>query len=120
MIRCPKCNYFKVATERRPDGNSKCIACQYEAPTKEFEVKNWDWIDQETQKQLDKLKSISESRESIINSLISENAKQNSEIEHLKSKLKVAASLIKCNETFHRLGGIDDCEPCLFLKEIES
>jgi hypothetical protein len=58
MIRCPKCNYFKVATERRPDGNSKCIACQYEAPTKEFEVKNWDWIDRETQTQLDKLKSL--------------------------------------------------------------
>jgi len=45
---------------------------------------------------------------------------KDAEIEQLKSKLKVAASLIKCNETFHRLGGIDDCEPCLFLKEIES
>lgn len=121
MIRCPKCNYFKVATERRPDGNSKCIACQYEAPTKEFEVKNWDWIDQETQTQLDKLKLLM----SVQLDMLEQNKQMSAEIEQLKkendqlkSKLKVAASLIKCNETFHRLGGIDDCEPCLFLKEI--
>lgn len=86
MIRCPKCNYFKVATERRPDGNSKCIACQYEAPTKEFEVKNWDWIDQETQTQLDKLKSLM----SVQLDMLEQNKQMSSEIDQLKSKLKVA------------------------------
>ena len=46
------------------------------------------------------VKSISESRESIINSLISENAKQNSEIEQLKSKLKLAAEAL--NDLFNK------------------
>lgn len=30
-----------------------------------------------------------------------------------KSQLDVALDALKCNETFHRLGGIDDCDPCL-------
>lgn len=82
MIRCPKCNYFKVATERRPDGNSKCIACQYEAPTKEFDVRNWDWIDQETQKQLDKLKSLM----SVQLDMLEQNKQMSAEIEQLKKE----------------------------------
>lgn len=82
MIRCPKCNYFKVATERRPDGNSKCIACQYEAPTKEFEVKNWDWIDRETQTQLDKLKSLM----SVQLDMLEQNKQMSAEIEQLKKE----------------------------------
>lgn len=90
MIRCPKCNYFKVATERRPDGNSKCIACQYEAPTKEFEVKNWDWIDQETQTQLDKLKSLM----SVQLDMLEQNKQMSAEIDQLKSKLKVAVDVL--------------------------
>lgn len=28
-------------------------------------------------------------------------------------------SALKCNETFHRLGGIDDCDQCLALKAYE-
>jgi hypothetical protein len=83
MIRCPKCNYFKVATEKRPDGNSKCIACQYEAPTKEFDVKNWDWIYQETQTQLDKLKSLM----SVQLDMLEQNKQMSAEIEQLKSRL---------------------------------
>lgn len=82
MIRCPKCNYFKVATERRPDGNSKCIACQHEAPTKEFDVKNWDWIDQETQKQLDKLKSLM----SVQLDMLEQNKQMSAEIDQLKKE----------------------------------
>lgn len=82
MTRCPKCNYFKVAIERRPDGNSKCIACRYEAPTKEFEVKNWDWIDQETQTQLDKLKSLM----SVQLDMLEQNKQMSAEIEQLKAK----------------------------------
>lgn len=26
--------------------------------------------------------------------------------------IKVLSEALSCNETFHRLGGIDDCEPC--------
>lgn len=32
----------------------------------------------------------------------------------------VAVEALKCNETFHRLGGIDDCEPCKALSKIQS
>lgn len=28
--------------------------------------------------------------------------------------------LLDCNLSFHRLGGIDDCEPCKLKKEIEQ
>ncbi len=82
MTRCPKCNYFKVAIERRPDGNSKCIACRYEAPTKEFEVKNWYWIDRETQTQLDKLKSLM----SVQLDMLEQNKQMSAEIEQVKKE----------------------------------
>ena len=29
----------------------------------------------------------------------------------------VLRAALKCNETFHRLGGIDDCEPCKALAQ---
>ena len=29
----------------------------------------------------------------------------------------VRRAALKCNETFHRLGGIDDCEPCKALAQ---
>lgn len=31
-----------------------------------------------------------------------------------------AVGILKCNETFHRLGGLDDCDPCKALAEIEE
>lgn len=36
--KCPKCNSENIATERRPNGNSKCLDCQYEAPTQDFDA----------------------------------------------------------------------------------
>lgn len=126
MIRCPKCNYFKVATERRLDGNSKCIACQYEAPTKEFEVKNWDWIDQETQTQLDKLKSLM----SVQLDMLEQNKQMSAEIDQLKSKLKVAETAVQlvvddASKPIEEISGyfigeetLDQCE--LALKKIKE
>lgn len=44
------------------------------------------------------------------------------ELKELEAKLTQATELIEemrealeCNESFHRLGGIDDCEPCKAL-----
>lgn len=36
--KCPKCNSENIATERRPNGNSKCLDCQYEAKTQDFDA----------------------------------------------------------------------------------
>ena len=38
----------------------------------------------------------------------------------LETKLSIAVSALKCNETFHRLGGIDDCEPCQALEKLRA
>jgi len=126
MIRCPKCNYFKVATERRPGGNSKCIACQYEAPTKEFEVKNWYWIDRETQTQLDKLKSLM----SVQLDMLEQNKQMSDEISDLKSKLKMAKNALQliaddASKPIEQISGYFIGEETLdqveqVLKEIES
>ena len=37
-LLCPQCGNDKVATERRPNGNSSCIPCKYTAPTQMFYV----------------------------------------------------------------------------------
>jgi uncharacterized Zn finger protein (UPF0148 family) len=37
MRKCPKCKSDKVATERRPDGDSLCGECEYKALTAEFD-----------------------------------------------------------------------------------
>lgn len=39
-------------------------------------------------------------------------ANSRTDIPRLVQMLEVAMGALKCNETFHRLGGIDDCEPC--------
>ena len=31
MIKCPECNSSDISTDRRPDGNSICISCGYNA-----------------------------------------------------------------------------------------
>lgn len=36
------------------------------------------------------------------------------------AKLKKALEEIGCNETFHRLGGIDDCIRCKALKDCDE
>jgi len=38
----------------------------------------------------------------------------------LRAALIEAVEALKCNETFHRLGGIDDCEPCKALAKIDK
>ncbi len=38
----------------------------------------------------------------------------------MKELLLIAIEALKCNETFHRLGGIDDCDPCKALAEIRE
>ena len=38
----------------------------------------------------------------------------------LHAVLLEAVEALKCNETFHRLGGIDDCEPCKALAKIDK
>lgn len=30
--KCPQCDSSKIATERRPNGNSKCLDCYWEGP----------------------------------------------------------------------------------------
>lgn len=44
---------------------------------------------------------------------------QNDDIPKLVKALRVLDNALKCNETFHSLGGIDDCEPCLAKREAE-
>lgn len=39
------------------------------------------------------------------------------DIAKLIAAVRVLSEALKCNETFHRLGGIDDCEPCKALAE---
>lgn len=39
--------------------------------------------------------------------------KENARLIPLIKELADAIESIPCNETFHRLGGIDDCDPCL-------
>lgn len=34
--------------------------------------------------------------------------------------LEVALEALECNITFHRLGGIDDCEPCKAKAKIDE
>lgn len=34
--------------------------------------------------------------------------------------LEIAVDALKCNETFHSLGGIDDCDPCLAKRKIAA
>lgn len=41
-------------------------------------------------------------------------------IKELEAKLSIAVGALKCNETFHRLGGIDDCEPCQALEKLRG
>jgi hypothetical protein len=36
--KCPKCESDVVVTEKSPDGNSKCLSCNYSAPTTKFDV----------------------------------------------------------------------------------
>lgn len=38
----------------------------------------------------------------------------------LHAALLEAVEALKCNETFHSLGGIDDCEPCKALAKIDK
>lgn len=38
MKMCPKCGYTGIRTERRPDGNSRCESCKFEAKTKHFDT----------------------------------------------------------------------------------
>lgn len=38
----------------------------------------------------------------------------------LHAALIEAVEALKCNETFHRLGGLDDCEPCKALAKIDE
>lgn len=38
-MKCPKCKSFTVTTERKPNGNTRCSKCGYEAPSKTFELK---------------------------------------------------------------------------------
>jgi len=33
---CPKCKSLNVETERRPNGDSRCLECGYRAPTQRF------------------------------------------------------------------------------------
>lgn len=40
-------------------------------------------------------------------------AASRTDIPKLVKALRVLDNALKCNETFHSLGGIDDCEPCL-------
>ena len=42
------------------------------------------------------------------------------ELDRLIEVEKVLRGALKCNETFHRLGGIDDCDPCLALKRADE
>jgi len=44
----------------------------------------------------------------------------NAKIKELEAKLSIAVEALKCNETFHRLGGIDDCEPCQALEKLRG
>jgi hypothetical protein len=37
---------------------------------------------------------------------------RNAEVEKLLRIIEKLSGALKCNETFHSLGGIDDCEPC--------
>lgn len=41
-------------------------------------------------------------------------------ITSLTKSLEVAVEALKCNQTFHRLGGIDDCEPCKALDQVTT
>lgn len=41
-------------------------------------------------------------------------------IKTLIACLREAVGALQCNTTAHRLGGIDDCEPCKVKKRIES
>lgn len=46
-----------------------------------------------------------------------------SEIAELRRKLDLAVESLEkigCNETYHRLGGIDDCERCKALAKIKT
>jgi len=36
---CPKCKSTNIATERRLDGDTKCLDCNHKASTKEFPMK---------------------------------------------------------------------------------
>lgn len=38
----------------------------------------------------------------------------------LISALRKALWALECNTSFHRLGGIDDCDPCKVKKQIEA
>lgn len=46
--------------------------------------------------------------------------KASNKIKEPEAKLEIAVSALKCNETFHRLGGIDDCEPCQALEKLRG
>jgi hypothetical protein len=45
---------------------------------------------------------------------------KDTERKNLIEALRRAVGALKCNETFHRLGGIDDCEPCFALAEVDK
>lgn len=38
----------------------------------------------------------------------------------LTALLKECRELLECNKTFHRLGGIDDCEPCKMKAKLDD
>ena len=42
------------------------------------------------------------------------------DVEKLTRVVRELVGALKCNETFHRLGGIDDCKPCLALRRVEE
>lgn len=37
---CPKCGCKDLRTERRPDGDTRCMFCHFSAKTKEFNSEN--------------------------------------------------------------------------------
>jgi len=42
------------------------------------------------------------------------------QVKKLIAALVVAEGAMECNESFHRLGGIDDCEPCKARKSMRE
>lgn len=45
---------------------------------------------------------------------------ENARLASLHAALIEAVEALKCNETFHHLGGLDDCEPCKALAKIDE
>lgn len=43
---------------------------------------------------------------------------ENARLAPIHKALRKCVAALKCNKTFHRLGGIDDCEPCTALDEL--